>query len=72
MDSEFERYDKSDVKRKKKKSDKSKEHKKSKSNKISIDDLMDPNKELTDIQRVMKKNRELMLEIQNLKKKLNN
>lgn len=71
MDSEFDRYDKSDIKKKKKKSNKSKDHKKEKHKKLTIDDLIDPNKELTDIQRVMKKNRELLLENETLKAKLN-
>ena len=73
MDSEFERYNNSDKKKKKKKkSNKSKDHMKKKNKKISIDDLIDPNTELTDIQRVMKKNRELLLENEILKAKLKN
>lgn len=67
--SEFDRYEKSNNKKNKKNKKKLKQDKKEKI-KFNIDDLIDPNKELTDIQRVMKKNRELMLEIEILKKKL--
>lgn len=34
---------------------------------FTIDDLLDPDTNLTDIQRVMKRNRELLLIIENLK-----
>tara|TARA_X000000950_G_scaffold115458_1_gene145034 strand:+ start:1647 stop:1877 length:231 start_codon:yes stop_codon:yes gene_type:complete len=74
MDNEFDRYNVSKKKKKnKKKSDgSSKDKKDKKDKKITIDDLIDPDTNLTDIQRVMKKNRELMLENRELKKKLNN
>jgi len=74
MDNEFDRYNVSKKKKKNKKKSEvsSKDKKDKKDKKITIEDLIDPNTNLTDIQRVMKKNRELMLEIRELKKKLNN
>ena len=80
MDNEFDRYNVSKKKKKNKnKSDGSSKDKKDKNDKkdkkdkkITNEDLIDPNTNLTDIQRVMKKNRELMLENRELKKKLSN
>uniref|UniRef100_A0A6C0CYK7 Uncharacterized protein n=1 Tax=viral metagenome TaxID=1070528 RepID=A0A6C0CYK7_9ZZZZ len=66
-DAEFSRYNKLlNVKKKKEKKEK-KEKNMDKLYDITIDDLLDPDTNLTDMQRVMKKNRELLFIIENLK-----
>ena len=63
-DAEFSRYNKLlNVKKKKEKKEKNMD----KLYDITIDDLLDPDTNLTDMQRVMKKNRELLFIIENLK-----
>ena len=62
-DSEFSRYNKLLNVKKKAKKEKSKID----SFDFTIDDLLDPDTNLTDMQRVMKKNRELLFIIENLK-----